>query len=190
MFARADVSARVGDMSAAAASSEAVAACTDARGLEDDLGWALGSVFRAYLKSANAVVADLPGGPRAYQVLAGAARDLPSTQQVLGQRVGIDRSVMTYLVDDLVTAGLVERRPDPADRRARHIVLTDAGRDRLADLDARISQVEAHMLAVLAEGDRETFRTLLFQIARHADQLDPANSACSLVADVERLTSS
>ena len=34
--------------------------------LHADFGWALGVVFRAYRKSANAVIADMPGGPRGY----------------------------------------------------------------------------------------------------------------------------
>ena len=37
--------------------------------LADDLGWGLGTVFRAYVNAAHAAVADLPGGPRGYQVL-------------------------------------------------------------------------------------------------------------------------
>ena len=37
---------------------------------------------------------------------------------------------MTYLLDDLEQAGLIERRPEPADRRARRVVATDAGRAR------------------------------------------------------------
>jgi DNA-binding MarR family transcriptional regulator len=165
-------------------------ACAETGALDEDLGWALGSVFRAYLKTAHASVADLPGGPRGYQVLAAAGRDVPSTQQALGHRIGVDRSVMTYLIDDLVTAGLVERRPDPADRRARHIVLTDDGRARLGELDERFAMVEEHMLSVLPEADRATFRALLFQIARRADELDPADSACGIVQDVAKLTAS
>ena len=31
---------------------------------------------------------------------------------------------MTYLLDDLEAAGLVERRPDPTDRRARRVAPT------------------------------------------------------------------
>ena len=74
-------------------------ACRSA--LDSDLGWALGAVFRAYVKSAEAAVADLPGGPRGYQVLAAAARDLPRSQLALAQQLGVDRTVMTYLLDDL-----------------------------------------------------------------------------------------
>ena len=41
--------------------------------VEADLGWALGTVMRAYLRTAQAMVGGLPGGPRGYQVLAAAA---------------------------------------------------------------------------------------------------------------------
>src|SRR5260221_9921496 len=41
--------------------------------LADDLGWGLGTVFRAYVNAAHAAVADLPGGPRGYQALSAAA---------------------------------------------------------------------------------------------------------------------
>jgi DNA-binding MarR family transcriptional regulator len=155
--------------------------------LESDLGWALGMAFRAYVKSADAAVADLPGGLRSYQVLAEAAQNLPCSQQALGHRIGIDRSVMTYLVDDLVAAGLVDRQPDPADRRARRVVLTPSGRTRLAELDERLRRVEEHVLAVLDEGAREGFRAAIGQIAGHAEALDPANSMCDAVADLVRL---
>ncbi len=36
---------------------------------------------------------------------------------------------MTYLLDDLEAAGLIERRPDPSDRRARRLAATPHGRD-------------------------------------------------------------
>ncbi len=93
--------------------------CADA--LADDLGWGLGMIFRAYVKAAHAAVTDLPGGPRGYQVLCAAAQGAVNSQLALAQHLGVDRTVMTYLIDDLEAANLIERRPDPADRRARRI---------------------------------------------------------------------
>lgn len=57
----------------------------------------------------------------------------PPNQQALGVHLAIDRTVLTYLLDALVEAGVVERIPDPADRRARKIVTTERGRQILAD---------------------------------------------------------
>jgi DNA-binding MarR family transcriptional regulator len=151
----------------------------------DDLGWALGVVFRSYVKAANAAFAGLPGGPRGYQVLAAATRSGVGRQLELAQHLGVDRTVMTYLLDDLEGAGLVERQPDPADRRARRIVATPAGRERLADLDRRLREAERHVLAGLdSDADRRAFRALLRQLATHADTLDPAPSACGIAREV------
>ena len=151
----------------------------------DDLGWALGVVFRSYVKAANAAFTELPGGPRGYQVLATAARSGVGRQLELAQHLGVDRTVMTYLLDDLAGAGLIERQPDPADRRARRIVSTAAGRERLADLDRRLREAERHVLAGLdSDADRQAFRALLRQLATHADALDPAHSTCGIAREV------
>ena len=151
--------------------------------VEHNLGWALGTVLRSYARSAATALADLPGGPRGYQLLSAAAHELPCSQQALGQRVGVDRSVMTYLVDDLASAGLVERQADPADRRARHVVLTPAGLERLGLLDERLAHVDEQLLQVLAPEDQVAFRSLLHAVAmtvEHGDApapCDPADAA-------------
>jgi DNA-binding MarR family transcriptional regulator len=153
--------------------------------LSGDLGWALGVVFRSYVTAANAALADLPGGPRGYQVLAAATRGEPGSQLELAQHLGIDRTVMTYLLDDLEGAGLIERRPDPADRRARRIAATAPGRDLLGVLDRRLRAAEHQVLAGLAsEDDRRVFRALLRQVATHASALDPAPPACDIAQQV------
>jgi DNA-binding MarR family transcriptional regulator len=158
--------------------------CGCSGALRDDLGWALGVVFRSYAKAAAAAFAELPGGPRGYQILTAASRGEPGSQLELAHHLGVDRTVMTYLLDDLEGSGLIERRPDPADRRARRIVATAPGRERLADLDRRLRAAEDHVLAGLAtDDDRRAFRALLRQLATHADALDPAPASCTVAAE-------
>ncbi|HEV7897407.1 MAG TPA: MarR family winged helix-turn-helix transcriptional regulator, partial [Planosporangium sp.] len=157
--------------------------------LDADLGWALGVVFRSYLRITTATLCDVPGGPRGYQVLASAAGDEPGTQLALAQQLGVDRTVMTYLLDDLERAGLVERRPDPADRRARRVVATDRGKNLLTELHERLKQAEEQLLGPLPEGDRIAFRALLQHLATRVDQLDPAPGGCAVVEEVRRAPS-
>src|ERR1700678_2896012 len=83
--------------------------------LSDGLGGALGVLFRAYSKAAAAAVAEIPGGPRGYQVLTAVARSDPRSQLELANHLGLDRTVMTYLLDDLERAGS-GRPAGPADR--------------------------------------------------------------------------
>jgi DNA-binding MarR family transcriptional regulator len=153
--------------------------------LGDDLGWALGVVFRSYVKAAGAAFADLPGGPRGYQVLAAAVRGQLASQLALAQHLGVDRTVMTYLLDDLERAGLIERHPDPADRRARRIVGTTAGRELLDELDRRLQAAECEVLAGLEnEADRGTFRALLRQLASRARELDAEPDPCEIAQQI------
>ena len=152
--------------------------------LNDDLGWALGVVFRSYAKAATAAFAELPVGSRGYQVLTAACLGEPGSQLELAHHLGVDRTVMTYLLDDLEAAGLIERRPDPADRRARRVVVTPRGRDRLGDLGRRLRAAEEHVLAGLGtDDDRQAFRALLQQLATHADAQDPAPASCSVAPE-------
>jgi DNA-binding MarR family transcriptional regulator len=149
--------------------------------LQSDLGWALGVVLRAYAKGAGIVIAGVPGGPRGYQVLAAAVSGAEGTQLALANKLGVDRTVMTYLLDDLEQAGLIERRPDPADRRARRIVATDAGRATMCELQGKLQHVETRVLSALAEPERAVFRDLLRKVATRVDEHDPVADACAVV---------
>jgi DNA-binding MarR family transcriptional regulator len=153
--------------------------------LDADLGWALGAVFRRYVEATRAAMADLPGGPRGYQVLAAAASGHTANQLALAQRLGIDRTVMTYLLDDLERADLVERRPDPADRRARRIAATEAGQTALSDVHQRLQQAEQHLLEALDDDERRAFRALLQRVASHAHAVDPLANPCDAVEELD-----
>lgn len=149
---------------------------------ESDLGWALGTVMRTYLRGIDEVVAGVPGGPRGYQVLAAAGRGEASSQLALAQHLGVDRTVMTYLLDDLESAGLVERRPDPADRRARRVGLTPEGGARLCALERELRCAEETVLAPLAEEERTTLREMLARIAHGAAPVNPCQVAQEMQA--------
>ncbi|WP_035812640.1 MarR family winged helix-turn-helix transcriptional regulator [Jiangella gansuensis] len=152
--------------------------------LDGDVGFMLGVVFRAYLKAADAATAGIPGGHRGRHVLAAAVRDEPRSQSALAQRLGIDKTVMTYLLDDLVDAGLVERQPDPADRRNRRVVATAHGREALAEVDRRMLRAEDHVLGCLDDADRQALREMLGRLAAHVNHIDPVADTCALVAEI------
>jgi DNA-binding MarR family transcriptional regulator len=141
--------------------------------VEEDLGWALGQVTRAHMRASQEVLAELPGGPRGYRVLAGVDEGTASTQLALARKLGVDRTVMTYLLDELEGAGLVERTPDPTDRRARRVAITDPGSTLLTEVRARLHDVEEQVLAPLDEPDRTTLRTLLQRLATAVAPADP-----------------
>jgi DNA-binding MarR family transcriptional regulator len=61
---------------------------------------------------------------------------------VLAERAQMTNQSMGYLVDALETRGYIERRPDPADRRAALVVITDRGREQIAAARRLIAQIE------------------------------------------------
>lgn len=152
--------------------------------VEDDLGWALGVVFRRYAKAAAAALADTPGGPRGYQVLATVVFEGPRRQLDLAQHLGVDRTVMTYLLDDLEKAALVERQPDPADRRARLIAPTGVGRSTLCALETKLVAAEDEVLGSLDKSERQVFRTLLQRVAVKADSVEHLHDACEVAEEL------
>jgi DNA-binding MarR family transcriptional regulator len=150
-------------------------------GLDQDLGWALGVLFRAYLRTAHDAFADIPGGPRGYQVLAAADRGTVTSQLALAHRLGIDRTVMTYLLDDLEGAGLIERRADPADRRARRVFATEQGGRLLPALEGRLRAAEEQLLTPLDGQARQRFRSEVQTLAVRTHEAEPVGDLCSLV---------
>lgn len=170
-----------------AAATGAAAPGTIPTGFEDNFGWLLAQCFRAHVQAMDRAVADLPHGHRGFQALSGAVNCSANNQAELAKQLGIDRTVMVYLVDDLERAGLVERLPDPNDRRSRLIRATETGRDRLAAAKTAISAAESELLAALSEQEQESLRGLLREVARH--QLDPASSdhsLCTVADDVRK----
>ncbi|WP_129668566.1 MarR family winged helix-turn-helix transcriptional regulator [Phytoactinopolyspora endophytica] len=159
---------------------------TEINGLESDLGWALGRVFRAYVKMFDAAFDQLPGGPRGFHILTATTKAAPRNQLALAQHLGVDRTVMTYLLDDLVEAGLVERQADPTDRRARLVVATERGRELQQRLESHLAAAEDHLLSSLDEAGRSTLRVLLRQVAERVQDLDPVVNTCDVVEDIRR----
>jgi DNA-binding MarR family transcriptional regulator len=148
--------------------------------LNDDLGWALGVILRRYLSAVEEIVKDVPCGPRGYQIVASASQNLANNQGVMAAHLGIDRTVFTYLVDELEAAGLVSRRPDPCDRRSRRVVATEAGRDLWRDRRSALVQAEADILSVLGS-EKSAFKDLLQRVALYAGELDSSQSACQVM---------
>lgn len=86
------------------------------------------------------------------------------TQATLAERLGVPPSRMVALVDELEAAGLVERRRSRADRRSNAVLLTEAGRARLAANVARFDRSRGIFSALSAE-EQATLRALLQRVA-------------------------
>ncbi|MFF0154638.1 MarR family winged helix-turn-helix transcriptional regulator [Micromonospora sp. NPDC005203] len=153
--------------------------------LDDDLGWMLGIVFRGYVRAAEHALTDFPGGPRGYQVLTAAITGPARNQGAIAEELGIDRTVLTYLIDDLERPGFVARRADPADRRNRLVDVTDVGRGAWEQRRLALGHVESHLLGTLTPAESATLRALLQRVACSAQATDPLRDLCEAVSQVQ-----
>jgi DNA-binding MarR family transcriptional regulator len=93
------------------------------------------------------------------KALADAGEPLPLSH--LADRCCCVRSNITQLVDRLEAERLVERLPDPADRRSVRAALTPAGRERHAEAARIVGETERQVFAGLGEEDRQALTRLL-----------------------------
>jgi DNA-binding MarR family transcriptional regulator len=102
-----------------------------------------------------------------YSLLAALEEYGPASQASLGRRTGIDRSDMVATVNDLAERQLVERAPDPEDRRRNIITITEAGGRQLTELDRLLAGAQDEFLTPLPTADRQHLIDLLTRLVEH-----------------------
>ena len=102
----------------------------------------------------------------AYIVLSGLRERPTRTQAALAAAINADKTRLIPVLDDLQRRGLIEREPDPADRRVRLLSLTPAGRGLQRAVRADIRAAEEALLADLTEAERAGFLTALEALSR------------------------
>jgi DNA-binding MarR family transcriptional regulator len=85
-------------------------------------------------------------------------------QNGLAARLGVDRNNASLLVEELAKRGLVERRINGADRRARQLYLTAKGEKLFARLRPANLAANARILEPLAPRERELLLDLLIRV--------------------------
>ncbi|WUJ74714.1 MarR family transcriptional regulator [Kribbella soli] len=99
-----------------------------------------------------------------YSVLT-ALDDTPvRTQAALAEAIGADKSRIIGTLDELQNAGLIERTPDPDDRRVRLLSITAEGRRVRRAVRRGIQVKEMQVLEGLLVSDRKAFIRILQQL--------------------------
>jgi DNA-binding MarR family transcriptional regulator len=93
----------------------------------------------------------------------------PLSQLEAAKELGVDRTTMVGLVDELEEKGLVQRRRSPDDRRKNIVELTPHGKETLAEGERRHQETEKAFLADLTPIEAELFVRILKQLAAGAE---------------------
>jgi MarR family transcriptional regulator for hemolysin len=75
---------------------------------------------------------------------------------VLAEHVGVEVPSLVRQIDQLCAAGLVERRDDPTDRRAKSLHLTESGRLQAGIIEALFKDLRSSMLQGTSDDDLAT----------------------------------
>ncbi|MDI6102075.1 helix-turn-helix domain-containing protein [Actinoplanes sp. NEAU-A12] len=84
----------------------------------------------------------------------------------IARHSGLHKQVVGKLLDELETLGYVERRPDPADRRAKLILPTALGLDQMTRSDAILAAVEQHHADAIGVEAYAAFKRLFTHVVR------------------------
>ena len=107
--------------------------------------------------------------PRHFGVMTMLAAHPGMSQHQLHEKTAIDPSSMVAVIDELEARGLAERRPDPADRRARQVFLTEQGEQTLQRIRGLAAGLQREFFGTLTAEERKTLHALLRKLAGLTD---------------------
>jgi MarR family transcriptional regulator, transcriptional regulator for hemolysin len=138
-----------------------------------NLAWLLYRAHWALATELAAALAPIGVSARGYHILR-AALSGERTQTELAEMVGLDKTTMVVALDELEAAGLAERNPAPADRRARIIAVTSAGKRKVAAADKVKERVQAEVLGELSAREGAALLETLTKLVegRLSEQVD------------------
>jgi DNA-binding MarR family transcriptional regulator len=129
--------------------------------IEEDLGWLFGRLTRRMMALERPILAPFGLSMWGYVVLSGVVAEPDRPQVAVARGVGLDRTTMVAVLDELEAAGLVVRRLDPSDRRARLLAPTPAGVRTLTTVRRGIRKLEAELVRTLPPAVRDELRPAL-----------------------------
>ena len=132
----------------------------------------VGRLFRKRFEAASATPAGVTG-PQ-WRLLRAIERHPGATQIALANMLEVEPITAGRMIDRLARGGMVERRPDPADRRAWRLHLTAGARPHLDDARVRSEVLIARALDGLSEGECDQLAALLGRVRQNlaAQELD------------------
>ena len=119
----------------------------------------------AFVALANRVLSGYQLSPAARQALAvldGAGEPLSPTE--IARRLIVTTASVTSLLDTLERRGLVERRPDPADRRGLLVAITPTAQAMVRQYVPEVVALQGAVMSGIGEEDRQQLIAVLTRI--------------------------
>jgi len=140
-----------------------------------DLGILLGVAYQEFVRELHAAhaAAGFTDLGRSDGFVFRSLAEQPMTVSELAAHLEITKQGAGQIIDDMERRGYVEREPDPADRRARLVRLSERGRQALANARRFHRDYERRLARTHGSDAVETLRKMLEAIAGSDQSVDP-----------------
>ncbi|HEY2403955.1 MAG TPA: MarR family transcriptional regulator [Steroidobacteraceae bacterium] len=143
--------------------------------MEDRLrnfGFLLKEVSRRYVNRFEVRAAEIPLNLAQAKALVRLEKNEGVSQARLAELAEVDPMTMVRILDRMEAEGLLERRPDPADRRARCLYLTAKAKPILNEIWRLSDEIRAEIFAGVSKEERERFMGVLERLYANISQLE------------------
>ncbi len=123
--------------------------------MSDSLGFLISDVSRLMRRRFDERARALGATRAQWRTLTTLSRNEGLNQGALAELLEVEPITLCRMIDRLEEAGLVERRRDPADRRAWQLFLTDKSKPVLAELKATADELIENVLTGMSEPVRD-----------------------------------
>ncbi len=140
-----------------------------------DLGILLGVAYQEFVRELHVAhaAAGFPDIGRSDGFVFRSLAIRPMTVSELAGRLEITKQGAAQIIDDMERRGYVERQPDPADRRARLVRLSERGQRALANARRFHQDYQRRLAQARGAAAVGTLRSLLAEIAGPEQGVDP-----------------
>ena len=137
-----------------------------------NFGFLLKEVSRRYVNRFEVRAAEIPLNLAQAKALVRLEKNEGVSQARLAELAEVDPMTMVRILDRMEAEGLLERRPDPADRRARCLYLTAKAKPILSEIWRLSDEIRAEIFAGVSQAEREQFMTVLQRLYDNISQLE------------------
>lgn len=136
----------------------------DASDLEEFIGYNLKRAYVIVQNDFRAALGKDGLGPRVFSALSLVVQFSHITQSRLARKLGIERSGLVAIIDELEGRGFLARTTVPGDRRVQALVPTKQGITAYRDAQARVKEHDDLLLENLTAAEKQTLIGLLQKI--------------------------
>ncbi|TXC69040.1 MarR family transcriptional regulator [Sphingorhabdus soli] len=132
--------------------------------MTESIGFLMNDAARLFRKALDARAIETGVTSLQWRLLAWILRNPGASQGFLADRLEVEPITVSRMVDRLVEAGHIERRPDPDDRRAWKIYLTECAMPIVRDLRTMADDLVDQALDGLSPAERAEFERLVTRV--------------------------